>query len=158
MRRRAAETPEAKLERNAARRARWRQRSNTDREHRAAVQRAWRQRADQQSRDRRNATQRRWRAAHPAAVLNNHARSRLRVGAQYLAITERGLADKIAYYGGRCWLCGGPAGSIDHVKPLVLGGAHILANCRPACRGCNYLRGIAPGQGWPLASLPGRAA
>ena len=36
-----------------------------------------------------------------------------------------------------CWMCGGAKESVDHVKPLSKGGAHILANLRPACKSCN---------------------
>lgn len=40
--------------------------------------------------------------------------------------------------GNRCWMCGTPEWSHwDHVKPLSKGGAHCLANLRPACASCN---------------------
>jgi 5-methylcytosine-specific restriction endonuclease McrA len=51
------------------------------------------------------------------------------------------LAAKLAYWGSRCWIAG-PGCTIDpeawdHVKPLSKGGAHLLANLRPACKSCN---------------------
>ena len=51
------------------------------------------------------------------------------------------LDGKLAYWGWRCWI-NGPActedpENWDHVKPLSKGGAHMLANHRPACGHCN---------------------
>lgn len=46
-------------------------------------------------------------------------------------------AAKWDYWGNSCWMCGGPATTIDHVKPLSKGGSHLLANLRPACKPCN---------------------
>jgi 5-methylcytosine-specific restriction endonuclease McrA len=41
-----------------------------------------------------------------------------------------------------CQLCGGYATTIDHVVPIVEGGArHDPANLRPLCAHCNYSRG-----------------
>lgn len=54
---------------------------------------------------------------------------------------------RVAFYGGRCWICGGEANSIDHVKPLARGGSKWPANLRPACRSCNSKKG----QRWPYA-------
>lgn len=47
------------------------------------------------------------------------------------------VRQKIAYWGGRCWMCGAPAACLDHVKPLAAKGPHMLANLRPACTPCN---------------------
>lgn len=44
---------------------------------------------------------------------------------------------RMEYFGNRCWMCGGNADTVDHVKPISKGGAHLLANLRPACRRCN---------------------
>lgn len=44
---------------------------------------------------------------------------------------------KMDYHGNLCWMCGGAGSSIDHVKPLAVGGAHMLSNLRPACNPCN---------------------
>ena len=56
------------------------------------------------------------------------------------------IESRMAYFGNKCWICGGPFEHIDHVKPLSAGGAHMLSNLRPACRSCN-LRKAAK---WPL--------
>jgi 5-methylcytosine-specific restriction endonuclease McrA len=47
------------------------------------------------------------------------------------------IAARVAYYGGRCWMCGAPWEQIDHVKPLRVGGPNWPANLRPACGPCN---------------------
>lgn len=53
------------------------------------------------------------------------------------SITPDLLTAKFAYWGNRCWMCGGEPATVDHVKPLSKGGAHCLANLRPACVSCN---------------------
>lgn len=64
--------------------------------------------------------------------------------------TDEQWAQKIAYYGWRCWICGD--GSVpleaDHVKPLSKGGAHMLCNLRPACRSCNASKNAK----WPFVA------
>lgn len=47
-----------------------------------------------------------------------------------------------------CWMCGGEWAEIEHVKPLALGGPHILANLRPSCGPCNRRKGAH----WPGAA------
>jgi len=59
------------------------------------------------------------------------------------------LAMKIAYWGNRCRWCHGPFEAIDHVKPLILGGPHMLANLTPSCRRCNGMKHDL----WPLTSV-----
>jgi 5-methylcytosine-specific restriction endonuclease McrA len=51
--------------------------------------------------------------------------------------TPSQLKAKVAYWGDRCWICGGGYEAIDHVKPLNKGGLHVLANLRPVCTPCN---------------------
>lgn len=48
---------------------------------------------------------------------------------------------RLAYFGSCCWMCGSPADTVDHVKPLTAGGLNIPANLRPACRPCNSSKG-----------------
>lgn len=48
-------------------------------------------------------------------------------------------------FGGKCWVCGGPAEAVDHVKPLSKGGSNFPSNLRPACTGCNSSKGAK----WP---------
>lgn len=55
-----------------------------------------------------------------------------------MGLWARALADRWAYYGGRCWMCGAEADTWDHVKPMASGGHPTLTcNLRPACRACN---------------------
>lgn len=70
-----------------------------------------------------------------AAVSQIQRRARRRM-AQGVATTSQVQA-RIDYYGGKCWMCGAPAGEIDHVIPLSKGGSNWPANLRPACRSCN---------------------
>lgn len=61
-------------------------------------------------------------------------------------IPESLLAARVAYFGGRCWICReAPFEHLDHVKPLSAGGPHLLSNIRPACAACN----IRKGSQWP---------
>lgn len=52
------------------------------------------------------------------------------------------LRDRIAFYGGLCWMCGSEADTIDHVIPLAKRGTEWPANLRPACRQCNSRKGV----------------
>lgn len=60
--------------------------------------------------------------------------------------TTAQLTERMAYFGFKCWMCGGPYESADHVKPLSKGGSHMLANLRPACRSCNSSKSAK----WPF--------
>jgi 5-methylcytosine-specific restriction endonuclease McrA len=37
----------------------------------------------------------------------------------------------------RCAICGGRAQTADHIRPLVMGGSHDIANLRALCTQCN---------------------
>lgn len=63
-------------------------------------------------------------------------RARLR-NVQQIPFTTDQLAQRLAYYGNRCWMCNEPGTTVDHVKPIVAGGPNMLANLRPACGPCN---------------------
>lgn len=80
-----------------------------------------------------------WRKTNPHKVkaLNNKRRAREQeaTGADYT--TDAMIAARWDYFGGTCWVCGGPAEAIDHVKPLKKGGAHLPCNLRPICKRCN---------------------
>jgi 5-methylcytosine-specific restriction endonuclease McrA len=65
--------------------------------------------------------------------------------------TPEQLAARIAFFGGKCWMCGAPWEHIDHVKPLAKGGSNWPANLRPACSTCN----LRKSDQWPLPSLAG---
>ena len=70
----------------------------------------------------------------------------LRVQAAPGHATPEQLAARWAYYGGRCWMCRGPARVFDHVKPLSRGGCNWPSNQRPACWACNGRKG----RRWPF--------
>lgn len=103
-----------------------------------------------------------WKRANPEAVrqsrrevkrrhpeLNRSYVSARRARQRHLTVvpfTPQQLFARLAYYGGRCWMCRAEADSLDHVKPLAKGGAHMLCNLRPACRDCNTRKSDR----WPL--------
>lgn len=78
---------------------------------------------------------------HPGRVRANTARQRARRrGSMVAQFSAEQLAQRLSMWPG-CWMCGGPKESVDHVKPLSKGGAHILSNLRPACGRCNSVKG-----------------
>ncbi|WP_160051286.1 HNH endonuclease signature motif containing protein [Nocardiopsis sp. FR26] len=68
-----------------------------------------------------------WRRRHAA----------IRKGVAVYQFTHEDIAAKVAYWNGKCWVCGIKYEAIDHVKPLNKGGPHMLANLRPICTPCN---------------------
>ncbi len=79
-----------------------------------------------------------WRLANPAVYRAAYMRRKLRrMNAAHVPFSSEQLAAKMAYWGNRCWVCGGPFEAVDHVKPLSRGGAEILANLRPICTSDN---------------------
>ncbi len=93
---------------------------------------------------------RRMYANNPEGHRQKTQRHRARKHASTVAdITPSMLAAKWAYWGGKCWMCGGEAVEWDHVKPLAKGGSHCLSNLRPACRSCNAQKSAA----WPVLHL-----
>lgn len=78
------------------------------------------------------------RAYYRAAIAAYRAR---KLDAPGVASVDAILA-RIAYYGGRCWVCrSADAREVDHVKPLTKGGSNWPANLRPICRSCNARKG-----------------
>jgi 5-methylcytosine-specific restriction endonuclease McrA len=73
------------------------------------------------------------------------ARKARKRAATLVPFTPDQLRQRLAFYGGCCWICGATATTIDHVKPLSKGGAHMLCNLRPACGTCNTKKGTR----WP---------
>lgn len=82
-----------------------------------------------------------WQRRNPDLVRLRAGRYKARKFAAAVGeVTPDGLMGKLAYWGWACHLCGGEFGEPtdwDHVKPLAKGGAHMLANLRPACDRCN---------------------
>ena len=66
--------------------------------------------------------------------------------------TPEKVAARIAYYGGKCWICGADYEEIDHVKPLSKGGSAWASNLRPICKSCNSAKCDA----WPLEAVAAR--
>lgn len=115
--------------REAARR--WRA---ANEEHVRERQKKWRERTA----ERRAEALRAWHAANPEKVKAARWRRKANLrGAPSSNFSGRQLADRIAYFGGLCWMCKEPYAHLDHVKPLSRGGSHMLANIRPACASCN---------------------
>lgn len=78
-----------------------------------------------------------WTRANPQNVAVAGYRRRARLLSRTLPYTQEQLISKLNYWGNRCWMCGTPASSVDHIKPISKGGYDCLANFRPACRSCN---------------------
>lgn len=97
--------------------------------------------------DRRRNALRSWRASNPERHRElERRRNALKSGSRVLPITKEALRQRLSMFGG-CWVCDGAAEQIDHVKPLAVGGPHILANLRPICALCNQRKGAR----WPFA-------
>lgn len=79
-----------------------------------------------------------WRSKNPElhAAKERKRQARLRAATPYLILSEV-VEARLAVFGGTCWICGGEADTVDHVKPIAAGGINIPANMRPACRSCN---------------------
>lgn len=143
-RKRYAENPQKFIDRNVrweqknresshARKMRW-QENHPD---------AWRNADPAKARLRRK----RWAKRNPQAIAEKEARRRARQrDLTYQPISKELLGAKVEYWGGLCWICGEGADTIDHVKPLGMGGAHLLCNLRPACSSCNQRKSAR----WPF--------
>lgn len=116
---------------NANQRAAWARR---DKSKELATRAAW----TAKNRDRIAAANAAWYQANLDKAKEARQRRRAHLKAvQSIPFTAEQLQDRLAYYGFRCWMCGGPYEHLDHVKPVSKGGPHMLANFRPACHGCN---------------------
>lgn len=77
------------------------------------------------------------------------ARRARKLSTTIVKFTPGQLQQRLSMFGFRCWMCNGEMEAIEHVKPLAAGGAHVLANLRPACKSCNSRKGSrwrSPGQ------------
>jgi 5-methylcytosine-specific restriction endonuclease McrA len=117
-------------------------------------------RVAQRSREWRKANEARQRANRQRWVANNkvrlaeleHRRRSRKRGLTIVVPSAEQLLAKFAYWGNRCWICRATEDlTLDHVKPLSAGGAHVLANMRPACRSCNSRKGAK----WPFDQRQG---
>jgi 5-methylcytosine-specific restriction endonuclease McrA len=89
-------------------------------------------------------------------LARHHSRKRRALvrSAEIADFTAEQWEQKVAYWGNRCYLnlegiCTGSVDELDHVKPISKGGAHMLANARPACRPCNRSKAAK----WPFATI-----
>lgn len=115
-------------------------------EKQSAAAERWRLANMERTRVHRRAAKKRNPLANRSYVRARKARLR---GLTVVLFTPHQLRQRLAMFGDRCWMCGAIADSIDHVKPLAHGGAHMLANLRPACVPCNSRKG----QRWPLEAV-----
>ena len=83
-----------------------------------------------------------YRDSHPYAMrakwANQHAK---RISASGM-VSEADVKTAWELSGGRCWICGDVADSLDHYRPLNgrSGGTNTMDNIRPICRECNQKR------------------
>lgn len=99
-------------------------------------------RAEYQSSPERRAQRRKWQADN-SEYMREYMRRYASMRRSRLAsvsgtwFTADQLSARMAYFGDRCWMCGGDFEHVDHVKPVSKGGPHLLANLRPSCGRCN---------------------
>jgi 5-methylcytosine-specific restriction endonuclease McrA/endogenous inhibitor of DNA gyrase (YacG/DUF329 family) len=144
-RQRKAEQSRAWVARNPAEARRVKRRYYEENRERLLAEMAMAYRADPDIKKRSVA---KWAKANPDRILEYQRHRRAKKKSRSAApITSELLAGKLAYWGWACWLCGGEGPQAwDHVKPLSKGGAHVLANLRPAHLDCNSMKGSR----WPF--------
>ena len=131
------------------------------------TQRAWREANPEKVREKNRAyyeanrdavlkKDRAWRAANPEKVRATSTRHRARKrDATIVPFTVEQERQRMSMFRG-CWMCpgGGEREHVDHVKPLSKGGAHCLANLRPACANHNQVKSDT----WPFPTRSARGA
>lgn len=80
-------------------------------------------------------------------------RRAIKLGNQADFVTTQDVLDLVSSYDGRCYCCGRPFSAdlpvtLDHWQPLARGGAHTVANLRPACSPCNTRKNAR----WPMTN------
>jgi hypothetical protein len=110
--------------------------------------RARNRRWSERHRERTRAKAKAWRLANPEKARNLRravkAMRRARQRGAPGSTTRRQLQARWDFYGGKCWLCGAEANTVDHLIALARGGSNWPANLRPACLTCNVRKGAAP--------------
>lgn len=79
-----------------------------------------------------------WKKRNPdVAIVHKHTRRAAELsGGRYTAKEWRELCD---FYGNVCLACGTSDNiTVDHVKPLSIGGTNTIDNLQPLCGPCNY--------------------
>jgi 5-methylcytosine-specific restriction endonuclease McrA len=127
--------------------ARW-YRKNT--QHHRELMKAWVARNREALRE----YHRRYAEAHRAEYNEHSRRRRARKRNQLLGppFTIAQLDQRMSVFGHCCAYCSGPFEEVDHVIPLAKGGAHCLANLRPACRACNRSKWAKSPSEWQARS------
>jgi hypothetical protein len=93
-------------------------------------------------RQRKNARVAAWKRAHPDRLrAARHVYRARRAGAP---MDRETVEFMYVLLGDPCAYCGGPAGSVDHIVPLALGGDSMSANLIAACRSCNSSKRAKP--------------
>jgi 5-methylcytosine-specific restriction endonuclease McrA len=84
-------------------------------------------------------TTKKWLLANPGKVDEyNHKRRSLKLSSPGNGITAKEWNDLLEKYGGRCLACGSTTNiTLDHVIPLISGGANDISNVQPLCKSCN---------------------
>lgn len=95
----------------------------------------------EKNKERENTRLREWRRANPEKRLAQDIRRRARKNGAPGTATAAQIAARFAMWGNKCWMCGNPADTVDHMIPLSRGGSNWPANLRPACRSCNSRKG-----------------
>jgi 5-methylcytosine-specific restriction endonuclease McrA len=98
----------------------------------------------QDHREEKRAMDRAYQKTHPEVYRASRLRRKARKANAAGTATTAQVEARIAYYGHRCWMCGGPFEHVDHVIPLARGGTNWPANLRPACATCNLKKGAKP--------------
>lgn len=85
---------------------------------------------------------RRWaRNQDPSARRRWNTYNRLRRANQRTALTAEDIVKAVDYQlilrGDSCVYCGGPSGTVDHIRPINSAGADVWENFAAACRSCN---------------------
>lgn len=76
-----------------------------------------------------------------------HKRRADLAGVLHIPFTVEEFQARMSMFAFKCWICKiGEFETVDHVKPISKGGAHILANLRPCCKSCNSSKR----QTWPF--------
>lgn len=84
-----------------------------------------------------------WRARNPDSSRLIEQRRRARKAAVVNTLTAAEWTAILEYFGHRCAYCLQPASklTIDHIRPIAMGGPHSADNVVPACVACNSSKG-----------------
>lgn len=111
------------------------------------IERERRRRYRARNREELNGYQRKWIAENREKTVAGARRRRARKLAARGGATVEQVEGRVAIFGGRCYICGGPYEAIDHVKPLSAGGPDYAGNLRPICKRCNSVKRAR----WPVS-------